>query len=155
MDEAGADIIAVTDPGQGLTGNRPAMLLDGHDIGEDLTRVALVAQAINHWHAGPIGQPLNVLMTIGADHDGVHHSRQDLGGVINGLAAPQLHVVGRGDNHAAAQLAHGRVERKPRPGRVLLKDHRQGAAHRRSIGVDAALGPALARRLAGMGGAMC
>jgi len=40
-------IVAVAGPGDGLAGNRTAMLLEGHDIGHQLAGMGVVGQSID------------------------------------------------------------------------------------------------------------
>ena len=53
VDEARAHIVAVADPGEGAALDRAAMLLEGHQVGQDLAGVAPVGQAVDHRHGRP------------------------------------------------------------------------------------------------------
>ncbi|OIQ83035.1 hypothetical protein GALL_351820 [mine drainage metagenome] len=63
-----ADIVGIADPGHGLALNRPALLDEGIDVGQDLARVIFVGQAVDHRHAGIGRKTLDDLLLEGADH---------------------------------------------------------------------------------------
>ena len=142
VDEAGADIVAIPDPGEAGAPEGEAVFFERHQVGHDLAGVRAVRQAVDDRHAGGLGEGFDVGMVVGADHHGVDIARQDAGGVLDGLAAAELHVAGGGGDRAAAELAHRHVEGEAGAGGGLLEDHREGVALERSAGIDAALGPA-------------
>ena len=142
MDEAGADIIAIPDPGEAGALEGEAALFERHQVGHDLAGVRAVRQAVDDRHAGGFGEGFDVGMVVGADHHGVDIAGKNPGGVLDRLAAAELHVAGGGGDRAAAELAHRHVEGKAGARGGLLEDHREGVALERGAGIDAALGPA-------------
>ena len=121
-----AHIVAVADPGHPTTADVPAVLVVGLKVGEHLARMQAVGQSVNHRHRRMGGEALHDLMTEGADHDRVHHAREDPGIVLDGLPAPELGVPWREEQGMAAKLHHAGLERDPGPGGRLLEDHGQG-----------------------------
>ena len=140
----GEHVVGVAGPGHGLAADRAAVLLEGHHVGEHLARMGAPGEAVDDRHRRMAGEPDQHLVIEGADHDAVDVARQHPGGVGDGLAAPELHLLtGQGDRFTA-ELAHGDVERHARARRRLVEDHRQGAAGERLVG-----GHVLAPRLHG------
>ena len=84
-------VVAVADPGDGLACDRPAMLLEGHDVGHDLAGMGVVGQPVDHRDGGVLGQFEQPIMRGGADHDRIDVARQHLGRVGDRLGAAELH----------------------------------------------------------------
>ena len=101
------------------------MLLEGHDVGHDLAWMRAPRQPVDHRHGGMLRELEQHVVLEGADHDGVDIPRQHAGGVGDGLAAAELHLLAGQHDGVAAELAHRDVERDPRAGRRLVEDHRQ------------------------------
>ena len=124
-------IVAVAGPGDGLAGNRTAMLLEGHDVGHQLAWMGVVGQPVDHRNGGVLGQLQQPLMRGGADHDRIDIARQHLGGVGDGFGAAELHLGAGQHDGLAAKLAHADVEGDARARRRLVEDHRQHLAFER------------------------
>ncbi|CAN6484416.1 unnamed protein product [Victoria cruziana] len=78
-------------------------LQPGEDVGQDLTGVVFVGQAVDDRHAR-IGRELRDLGLLeGADHHDVDHARDHLGAVFDGLAPPIWYMP-------ASKLTRVRVE---------------------------------------------
>ena len=146
----GEHVVGIAGPGHGLAADRPAMLLEGQHVGQHLAGMRAPGQPVDHRHGGVARELGHRLVVERADHDDVDIAREHAGGVGDGLAAPELHLLPGQHDGLAAELAHGDVERHPRAGRGLVEDHRQRLAFERL-----ALGrarPALAPRLHGAAG---
>src|SRR5690606_15465681 len=119
------DVVAVTDPGNGLTGDRPLALLERHDVRDDLAGMALVGQAVDHRHGGVARKLHHTLVRVGADHDDVDVAGQHARRIGDRLSAPELQVGMIKCNGLAAELPHRDIERHARAGRGFLEDHYQ------------------------------
>ena len=85
-------------------------------------------------HVGGVGQLARPrCVGSGADHDRVHVARQHDAGVLDRLAAAELHVGRRQVDSGAAQLGDAHLERDAGAGGRLLKDHRQRAARQQPV----------------------
>ena len=49
-------VVAVAGPGEGLAGDRAAMLLEGHDVGHELAGMGVVGQPVDDRHGGVLGE---------------------------------------------------------------------------------------------------
>ena len=110
-----------------IAGDRAAVFDIGEDVGKDLARVVFIGQAIDHGHARIGGEALDDFLAKRAHHDDVAHARHDLARVFHRFAAAQLGVARVQVDGGAAQLVHAGLEREAGAGRVLFKDHHQGA----------------------------
>ena len=64
-------IIAITKPRKLKTGQSFSMLHHGQKVGNDLAGMRQISQAVDDGHAGVMCQFRNLVMVIGADHDGI------------------------------------------------------------------------------------
>src|SRR3954451_20458140 len=128
-----AHAVGVADPSNSFASNRPAVLDIGKDVGDDLTRMILVGQSIDHRNARMRREALYDALLEGADHDDIDHPRQHFGDVLDRLAAAELRGARAQEDCGAAELRHTRFERYPRARRALLEDHAQGLAPQRLI----------------------
>src|SRR4051812_24509337 len=128
-----AHVVGVTDPSDSFASDRPAVLDIGKDVGDDLTRMILVRQSIDHRNARMRREALYDALLEGADHDDVDHARQHFGDVLDRLAAAELRVARAQKDCCATELRHTRFEGHPRARRALLEDHAQGPATQRLI----------------------
>lgn len=64
------------------------MLLNGKEIGQDLSGVKLIGQAVPHRNTGVVCQILHDLLAVATVLDAVKHPAQHPGGVGDGLLLP-------------------------------------------------------------------
>ncbi len=102
----------------GRAGRR--LLADGHQVGERLAWVQFVGQPVDHGHCGVLGHLHDGAVLEGAQHQQVHVSRQDAGGVGDRLPASDLQVAVGEEDRLASELRHPRFEADPgSSGRLL------------------------------------
>ena len=118
---------AVADVGERLTGERvdaPAVLRDRHEVGQDLARVELVGQRVDHRDAGDRGHLVEPLLRVRAPDDRrdlpAEHARR----VGDGLALTDLREVAVDAQREAAELGDARGERHLGAQRRLVEDDR-------------------------------
>ena len=70
------------------------LFLDGHIIGQRLTGVGIIAEAIDHRDRGVLRQVQNDLMSKGPDHNSFHHSLQVLRHIINRFTLSEADLRG-------------------------------------------------------------
>src|SRR5450830_55994 len=126
-------VVAVAHPGHGLALDRATVLDVGEDVGQDLAGMEFVGQAVDDGHARVLGETLDLVLAIGADHHQVDHAADHLGTVFDGFGAAQLAVAGGQVNHRATQLVHAGFEAHPCAGAGLLEDHGQRAVGQRVV----------------------
>ena len=89
-----AHVVGVADPCHGLAPDAAALLDVSVDVGQYLTRMVFVGQAVDHRHARVGREEFDDGLLEGADHHDVTHARDHLPGVFHRLAAPQLPNAG-------------------------------------------------------------
>ncbi len=99
-------IVGVADPGDGFAANIATMLDEREHVGKNLARVVFVGQSVDNRDARMTGKPLDDALLEGTDHHQVAHPRDDLGSILDRLAAAQLRVLGIQKHCAAAELLH-------------------------------------------------
>ena len=141
VNKARADIVPVADPGQTLSRYRTKMSLDGHEVREDLTRVALFGQTIDDRDGRSVCETFDVIVAIRPDHHGVHHARKHPRGILDRFSATQLHIARIGDDAGSAELTDGGVEGETRARGILFEHHGQHAVLQRRVRVRPAMRP--------------
>jgi hypothetical protein len=126
--QAVGDVVAVAEVGEAEAGEPSLALPDGLQVGKGLAGVGVVGQGVDHRDGAGPGEPLEVLLGEGAQHDGVDVTGQHRRGVLDGLAAAELGLAAGERQRVAAQLVDGDLEGDPGAGRWLLEDQRDGAA---------------------------
>ena len=144
LDQRGADVVAVAGPHHLAPGDRAAMFLVGHHVGHDLAGMGAVGQPVDDRHGGVFGHLEQRRFLEGADHDEIDVTAQHPGGVGDGLAVAQLHLLARQHHRLPAHLPHAEVEADPGAGRGLFEDQRHHPVLQRLVGVGGALGGAVA-----------
>ena len=69
-----ADIVTVAYPGHGFTLYRASVLNKGKNIGQNLTGMVFVGQAVNHRHTRILRETLDNALLKGANHHDVTHA---------------------------------------------------------------------------------
>ena len=126
-----AHVVAVADPGHGLALDRTAMFEEGLHVGQQLARVKVVGQAVDHRDAGVGGEFGQGAVGKGSDHHRIEHARHDDRAVTDRLATAQLRIARRKEDRLAAELDHAGLERDPRARGGLLENHPQDAVFQR------------------------
>ncbi|MNM83949.1 hypothetical protein D3C81_960210 [compost metagenome] len=103
------------------------MFEEGLHVGQQLARVRLVGQRVDHRHTRVGGEFGQGAVGVGTDHHHVEHARQHDGTVADRLATAQLGVARGQEDGLAAELDHAGFERQPGTGRGFLEDHPQHA----------------------------
>ena len=99
----------------------------GEDVGQNLTGVKFVGQAIDDRDTRVGGKALQTGLLESTNHDDIDHAGNHAGGIFNGFGAAQLRVGGGQVNDRTAQLIHTGFKRNPGTGTGFFKNHRQGA----------------------------
>ena len=135
LDPRMGHVVAVADPGEARAarleraGAEP--LPDGEQIGEHLTRVRQIGEAVDHRHRREARQLLGDVVPEGADDDGVAVAAEHARGVAQRLAAADLRALRGEIDGVAAELVHADLEADARARRGLLEDHPERLADER------------------------
>lgn len=83
-------------------------------VREHLARVVLVRETVDDRYARVFREALDDVLPERADHDDVHHARNDLCCVFDRFAAPKLRVARAHEDGVAAKLENAGFERQTR-----------------------------------------
>ena len=116
------DVVAgIAEEGQLPASHVTELLAGGHDIGQHLSGMEGVGQAVPDGNAGILGQILNHRLLEAAVLDTVEHAAQNLGGVLQGLLLAHLGRTGIQEGDAHAQIASADFESAAGSGGGLLE----------------------------------
>ena len=132
-------VVGVARPGDCAVLDRAAMLLEGQDIGHDLTGMRPLGKAVNDRHFGVERQFGKLVMIEHADDDGIDEARQNPRCIGDRFAAAELHFLAGQHDRFAAKFAHPDVEGNARAGRGFVENHRQDFAGQRPLRRELAL----------------
>src|ERR1700730_10594565 len=118
-------VVAVSSPRHFTAPDRAAVLLEGHHVRHDLTRVGAPRQPVDHRNGGVARKFDQHVVIERADHDGINIARQHACRGGDRLSAAELHFLAGQHRGLAAKLAHCHIERHPGTGRRLVEDHCQ------------------------------
>src|SRR5262249_23566556 len=124
----GEHIVGVAGPGDGLAADRPAVLLEGHDVGEHLTGMRAAGGTIDDRHGGMTRELRQRGVIERAGPGDVDIARENAGRVGGGFAPARLQLLAGQQDGCAPELAHGDVEGDARAGRRLVEDRGERAA---------------------------
>jgi hypothetical protein len=117
------DVVAVADPGDRPAGNGAPGLLERQDVGNDLTGMAAIGQAVDHGDCGIVRKLGQRGVQVRAHHERIGIAREHLRRIGNRLAAAELGVGVIETDRLPAELTHGDIEGDARACRRLLEDH--------------------------------
>src|SRR5258708_18824840 len=123
MHPGGQNVVGVAGPSYGLAANGPAVLFEGHDVGEHLAWMRATRETVDYRHGGMPRELGQHVVIERAYHDDVDIARQNPRRVGDGLASPELHLLAGQPYGRAPELAHGDVEGDARACRRLVEDH--------------------------------
>ena len=98
------------------------MLLNSKEIGQDLSGVELVGQAVPHRNTGIVRQLFHDLLAVATVLDAVKHPSQHPGGIGDGLLFADLAAGGVQIGHFHAQIVGGYLKAAAGTGGGLFKD---------------------------------
>src|SRR6516165_9611351 len=116
-------VIGVAGPGHGLAADRPAVLLEGHDVGEHLAGMRAAGEPVDHRHGGMPRELGEHAVIERADHDDVDVARENPRRIGDGFTPAELHLLAGQQDGRAPQLTHRDIEGDPRAGRGLVENH--------------------------------
>lgn len=139
-DEAVGHIAAVADEAELLAHQRTPALPDGHEVGQHLTGVSIVRQAIDDGDARKLSELFQIALAVGAPDNAVIIAAQHPGGILERLAAAGLqlgggiHVVAE-----AAQLVDAHLEAGAGTGGIFREHQRDALALEQRFGASGLL----------------
>src|SRR5262249_7666412 len=123
-----ADVVAVAEVDDLEPCEATEALPDGHHVGECLTRMRTVGEAVDDGDRRVRRELLDVGLRERADHDRVEVTGEHDRGVLDRLAAAELEIARREVETRPAELVDPDLEGDAGPGRGLLEDHPERAA---------------------------
>ena len=117
-------LVAVSDVDDLLALDGTEDLLDGERVGDDLARVVVVGQSIDHGHGRVLRQLEHVRVREEARHDDVVHRGEHAGDVLGRLVLADADLLAEAQGVAAKAEETG-LERHARAGGRLHEDHRE------------------------------
>ena len=99
-----------------------AVLAHGQHVGQDLGRMELVGQAVEHRHAGVVGERLDEVLVEAAVLDAVVQPAEHTRRVLDRLLVAHLRRLRVEIGHVRALVVRGHLERAARARRGLLED---------------------------------
>jgi len=123
------DVVAVADVGEAEAGEIATALAQGEQVGKGLAGMVERGERVDDGHLGRGGELGHRLVGAGADHDRVDVAREHPRRVANRLATRELQFVAAQDQRRRAELGDADLEGDPGPGRGLLEDEGDAAAH--------------------------
>ncbi len=116
------DVVAVADKSDLLAGQAPAVLADGHQVGDDLAGVGAVGERVHDRDRGGLSHLQQVGVAVQAGYDPAGVALQDAGPVSECLPAAELDVPLAERGPGSAQSGDAGLERGPCPQRRLFED---------------------------------
>jgi len=100
------------------------MLLNGHEVSQNLRRMELISQSVPHRHAGMLRQIFHSLVRKAAKLNTVKHPAEYLGSIFNCLFLTQLDIVFTEIFWRNTEVVSRHRKGAARPGRGFLKQQR-------------------------------
>ncbi len=126
-------VVAVTHPSDRDAFERAKALADGLQIGQELTRVVTVGEAVDDRHARGCTHRVEPLLGEGAEDGGVDVAAEHMGGVLDRFAPRHLRVLREDGERLRSQLVDADLEGQARARRGLLEDDGDGLADEGSL----------------------
>ncbi len=102
------------------------VLNDGLKVGQDLARMEIIGERIDHRHSRAIGHLVQPRLRRGAPDDSRNHALKHARGVGNGLFAAELRVDRVNDERLPTEIGDSNGERHPGASGGLVEDDRSG-----------------------------
>ena len=93
LDPGGGDVVAGAGPRHDAVLDGTAMLLEGHDVGHQLTGMGAVGETVDHGHLGVRRELEQGVVAAGADEDGVDEAREPKVSPRASSMSPALSVI--------------------------------------------------------------
>ena len=133
LDPGVGHVVGVAHPGDGLAGDRTAVLLEGEDVGEDLAGMVFVRETVDDGHPTVNGHVVKTVLAEGAHHDQVAHAADHAGRVGDGLGAADLGALALQIDDVATKLVEARLEANAGTRARLFEHHDEHLACERFI----------------------
>jgi hypothetical protein len=113
LEQAVGHVVAVAHIGQTQALEAPEVAPQGHEVGQRLAGVVAIGEGVDHGDGGGAGAARDVVVGEGSDDEGAGIAAHDPGGVLDGLAPPELELGRPYDLGGASQARDGRREGQP------------------------------------------
>ena len=133
-DQRVCHVVAVANVAHLETLKNGKLLADGHEVCQNLTRMAEISQTVDDRNRAVVCQILYFLLLVGADHNAVQIAAQHTCRVLYRLAAADLKVAIGQEQCLTAQLIHTGLERNTGTGGGLLENHAKALAFQMTMG---------------------